>query len=316
MTPAKPSLGEDAPSGPVTLLVVDAPALLEGRNSPARDVLAGQGVPACGLVLAPTADQLPALCTSVVELDGAHGAARYREPAFNLTVEPVLVSGMTEELARRCARALSALEDPEVADVGADLPNGVALVDLIGGDVTAEALAKRWKAAGKVPSLAAPIGVYGDGPLELDLVSDGPHALIAGTTGAGKSELLRSDGGRPGRHGRLRAPQLRPHRLQGRLGLRPLRRPAPHRRHGYRPRRAPRGPGAALPRGRASLPGDPATRRRRLRPEGVPPRRPPRAAPPPRRDHRRVRHHGRRAARLHRLAGRRSPSGAGALACT
>jgi len=189
--PPKGAPGEDAPTGPITLLVVDAPALLQGRNSPARDVLAGQGVRACGLVLAASSDQLPALSSSVVELNGANGAARYREPAFNLTVEPVLVSGMAEELARRCGRALSALEDPEVADVGADLPAGVALVDLL-GDVTADALAKRWKAAGKVPSLAAPMGVCGDGPLELDLVADGPHALIAGTTGAGKSELLRS----------------------------------------------------------------------------------------------------------------------------
>jgi S-DNA-T family DNA segregation ATPase FtsK/SpoIIIE len=192
VVPPRPSPGQEAPSGPVTLVVVDAPALLEGRNSPARDVLAGQGVPACGLVLAATADQLPALSSSVIELNGANGAARYREPAFNLTVEPVLVSGMTEELARQCGRALSALEDPEVADVGADLPSGVALVELIGSDVTAGALAKRWKAAGRVPSLGAPMGVCGDGPLELDLVSDGPHALIAGTTGAGKSELLRS----------------------------------------------------------------------------------------------------------------------------
>ena len=134
----------------------------------------------------------PAVSTSIIELDGAHGRARYREPALNLTVEPVLVDGMTDEIASSCCRSLSGLEDPEVADVGADLPSGVALVDLVGGDSTPAALIRRWKAAGTVPRLNGPIGVAGDGPLELDLVSDGPHALIAGTTGAGKSELLRS----------------------------------------------------------------------------------------------------------------------------
>src|SRR5439155_11481273 len=137
-------------------------------------------------------DQLPAVSTSIVELDGAHGRARYREPAVNLTVGPVLVAGMTEETAARCCRSLAGLEDPEVADVGADLPSAVALVDLIGGEVTPAAFVRRWKPAGAVPRLNGPIGVAGDGPLELDLVSDGPHALIAGTTGAGKSELLRS----------------------------------------------------------------------------------------------------------------------------
>ena len=37
-----------------------------------------------------------------------------------------------------------------------------------------------------------PIGVDADGPMHIDLVHDGPHGLIAGTTGAGKSELLRT----------------------------------------------------------------------------------------------------------------------------
>jgi S-DNA-T family DNA segregation ATPase FtsK/SpoIIIE len=36
------------------------------------------------------------------------------------------------------------------------------------------------------------IGVSLDGPFSIDLVKDGPHGLIAGTTGAGKSELLQS----------------------------------------------------------------------------------------------------------------------------
>ena len=36
------------------------------------------------------------------------------------------------------------------------------------------------------------LGVTADGPFALDLDADGPHALVAGTTGSGKSELLQS----------------------------------------------------------------------------------------------------------------------------
>ncbi|HEX4058475.1 MAG TPA: FtsK/SpoIIIE domain-containing protein [Galbitalea sp.] len=38
--------------------------------------------------------------------------------------------------------------------------------------------------------LAATIGIGPAGPLTIDLVRDGPHAIIGGTTGSGKSELL------------------------------------------------------------------------------------------------------------------------------
>ena len=36
------------------------------------------------------------------------------------------------------------------------------------------------------------IGTCYDGPFGVDLVRDGPHGLVAGTTGAGKSELLQT----------------------------------------------------------------------------------------------------------------------------
>ncbi|CAN5190665.1 hypothetical protein BH11ACT3_BH11ACT3_20710 [soil metagenome] len=45
-------------------------------------------------------------------------------------------------------------------------------------------------AAGSSPQLSAPIGSDVDGPVVLDLVAHGPHAIVAGTTGSGKSELL------------------------------------------------------------------------------------------------------------------------------
>ena len=36
------------------------------------------------------------------------------------------------------------------------------------------------------------VGRVCDGPFALDLRRDGPHGLIAGTTGSGKSELLQT----------------------------------------------------------------------------------------------------------------------------
>jgi S-DNA-T family DNA segregation ATPase FtsK/SpoIIIE len=41
-------------------------------------------------------------------------------------------------------------------------------------------------------ALACAIGATATGPLRIDLVTDGPHAVIGGTTGSGKSELLLS----------------------------------------------------------------------------------------------------------------------------
>lgn len=51
--------------------------------------------------------------------------------------------------------------------------------------------ARRWSANSRRASLAVPVGLGPDGAQILDLQTDGPHLLVAGTTGSGKSELLR-----------------------------------------------------------------------------------------------------------------------------
>ncbi|WP_138442493.1 FtsK/SpoIIIE domain-containing protein [Sinomonas susongensis] len=69
------------------------------------------------------------------------------------------------------------------------LPDSCGL-DLLVGLAQAE-LAEAWSAR-RGKGCWIPLGVTESGPLNVDLVADSPHLLVAGTTGAGKSELLRT----------------------------------------------------------------------------------------------------------------------------
>jgi S-DNA-T family DNA segregation ATPase FtsK/SpoIIIE len=191
--PATPErgTGEDG-SGAVLLVVVDGATLLEGRPCPLRDLLAGyaSGHVACGGVVMTT--RLPALCTTVVTAS-AEGTGTVRDVASGEIVRDVLLGGMPADDAQAAARALARFEDPELRVEGAGLPDRVSLLPLLDLDgVTGAAVGDRWKK--RVPALrvGAVLGVGERDLFTVDLDDDGPHALIAGTTGSGKSELLRT----------------------------------------------------------------------------------------------------------------------------
>jgi S-DNA-T family DNA segregation ATPase FtsK/SpoIIIE len=57
---------------------------------------------------------------------------------------------------------------------------------------SARDISRRWSGSAGTPGLSVPVGVGNSGPLQLDLQADGPHFLVAGTTGSGKSEFLRT----------------------------------------------------------------------------------------------------------------------------
>jgi S-DNA-T family DNA segregation ATPase FtsK/SpoIIIE len=79
-----------------------------------------------------------------------------------------------------------ALLPPETA-----LPQVVRLPEVLGmaAPDAASEITERWAAR---RGLRAPVGVGVDGVVTIDLREDGPHGLVAGTTGSGKSELLQT----------------------------------------------------------------------------------------------------------------------------
>ena len=90
----------------------------------------------------------------------------------------------------RVARALAPIRDLG-RDAAGMLPDSARLLDLLGmPDPEPELIERAWTRGGRTTEV--PLGYAADGPFELDLRRDGPHALVAGTTGAGKSELLQT----------------------------------------------------------------------------------------------------------------------------
>lgn len=172
------------------VVVVDGVGPLIARTSPLRRLFAAHADAMTLLVIAPDALQLPAICGTVIET-AADGSLSLCDPGS--LPQRAHAIGCTVQIANRVAAALARWRDPELDAGDAEVAATVDLLELLGDDaLEPAAIARRWASAGADPSPSVPLGRAADGLVEIDLVVDGPHSLIAGTTGAGKSELLRS----------------------------------------------------------------------------------------------------------------------------
>ncbi len=146
------------------------------------------------LVAATTRADLPGACGAVVRrVDSGH---LLDGPNACMTFVPDLVAPWWVD---RLSRALAPLRcsDPRAT---ARMPSRLTLADALGGELTGAAVADRWRARevtapgspSATPTLAAVVGSTQQGPFVVDLCRDGPHVLVGGTTGSGKSEFLRT----------------------------------------------------------------------------------------------------------------------------
>jgi DNA segregation ATPase FtsK/SpoIIIE, S-DNA-T family len=168
------------------VVVVDRPldARLAAALRGARDV----GVVA--LAAADSVEELPVTVDALLRLTGETGDVGVLSRQAAPDQESVTVDRLPRTAAAQFARDLAALAP---ATSAAALPATVRLLDLpskavgLGEDGVASGAWLRTR-----DRLVVTLGRTAQGPLEIDLCRQGPHALIAGTTGSGKSELLQT----------------------------------------------------------------------------------------------------------------------------
>jgi DNA segregation ATPase FtsK/SpoIIIE, S-DNA-T family len=131
---------------------------------------------------------LPAECQAVAALDP--GGLRVQQ-MLTQSVTGARADHVDPDWCTRLARALAPVRDVSASDDDVGLPDSARLLDVLRLEPPAAGLiAAGWRAGGR--STVAVVGESYDGPFGIDIRRDGPHGLIAGTTGSGKSELLQT----------------------------------------------------------------------------------------------------------------------------
>ncbi|KRE37708.1 hypothetical protein ASG73_08660 [Janibacter sp. Soil728] len=163
------------------------------RADPGLRTIMSEGGPQRVLVvaLADSPAELPHEARAVATLDGDD----LRLLLAGEQAARGVLDGTGEAWGRRIASALAPLRDATPDAKGGSLPSAARLVDLLDLSPDEETLTReRWREAGaqRPAALDVVVGAAGEGAFRIDLRRDGPHALVAGTTGSGKSEFLQS----------------------------------------------------------------------------------------------------------------------------
>ncbi len=137
---------------------------------------------------------LPMHCKSVVTIQGKVGTYAYKESTKQIQFN---VDKVDQALLEKVGRVLAPIRLKKGTN-HFTLPKSITLLDMLGAKTVQDVpLMQNWTTNKTYNGMGVPIGARVGGELfNLDMqayeTSHGPHGLVAGTTGSGKSELLQS----------------------------------------------------------------------------------------------------------------------------
>ncbi|WP_082486554.1 FtsK/SpoIIIE domain-containing protein [Frigoribacterium sp. Leaf186] len=170
------------------VLVVDGARRLRTLPGLVRVLRDGPSVGVHAVCIDSERRSLPEECVAVVTCGTTrHSLEVHRTADVREVKADLLPDGWFEAV----GRAVAPVVDVDDGGGAAGLPTRSRLLDVLQLEPpTPEAVLERWSHT--APTTEVVIGESLDGPFSFDLRRDGPHGLVAGTTGSGKSELLQS----------------------------------------------------------------------------------------------------------------------------
>lgn len=183
-----PQLGGRPVSMQPVLVILDGSRRLRLVPGVAQLLQAGPSVQMFFLCLDEDERQLPEEAQAIIDAARRDVSVRVSGEGTIEGVRPDLVSVAWAE---RVARSVAPIRDVSDVAAGGSLPSSSRLLEVIRLDpATSQGVLQRWQSVGRTTE--AIIGEGADGPFAIDIRRDGPHGLVAGTTGSGKSELLQT----------------------------------------------------------------------------------------------------------------------------
>ncbi|WP_136040486.1 MULTISPECIES: FtsK/SpoIIIE domain-containing protein [unclassified Microbacterium] len=169
----------------------------------------GADVGVYALFVAPVVAALPAACRTFMDVSAGLDGATVGTVRSGVDYHGVQVEGVSHAYMTMFAKRLAPVVDSStVIEDSSDIPNSVSFLSLVGNEVAedANAVIDRWRQNNtiidrsgapqsrlkKAGNLRAIVGQSQTDAMTLDLRTQGPHALVGGTTGAGKSEFLQA----------------------------------------------------------------------------------------------------------------------------
>lgn len=171
-----------------TVVVMDGAGTLTARPELVRLLAEGPAAGVHTLCLDDRAEELPLQCSVIGRVTGEVGTRlSLIGPGAN-RIEDIVADAVSPAWADRFARALAPLREAAARTVS-PLPETVRLLDLLGFDLMTPAkVLGSWREGGRSPR--GVLGADVRGAVTVDLDADGPHMVIGGTAGSGKTELL------------------------------------------------------------------------------------------------------------------------------